>query len=569
MTQTEALDIMKTGANVFLTGEPGAGKTHSINRYVSYLRSNGIEPAITASTGIAATHIGGLTIHSWSGIGIKTELSKRDLDLIANNDKVAKRVKAARVLIIDEISMLPPHALNMVDAVCRKIKGNQESFGGLQIILVGDFFQLPPIMNQNNNQNQQNNLLDNLDARFAYGAEAWRRAQPAICYLHEQYRQEDEQFLNILKAIRANNFNNEHLSNLTKRQINYSQAPQGLPKLYSHNIDVDRVNEEMLNKLPGAMRSFNMTSQGPRHYVEILQRGCLSPDKLLLKVGASVMFTKNSQRGLFANGTLGVVDGFDFTNGYPVIKLKNNQKVIAEPATWMLEDRGETLASITQLPLRLAWAITVHKSQGMSLDGAIMDLTRVFEYGQGYVALSRVRSLSGLYLLGFNDRAFQVSPEVVVQDVNFKELSKNYLANSPDNLEKLQDDFIIKCGGQKGQALTKTFATNFKKPKIDTYKETLDLWRQGKNHEEIAEARNLGMATILAHLEKLFSQGKIKQVEFKRLISDELNKNLPEIHQVFLELDTDKLGPVHENFGGQFSYDDLRLARLLLKKGKN
>lgn len=158
MTQQEALTILKTGANVFLTGEPGAGKSHTINAYVRYLRNRGIEPAITASTGIAATHVGGMTIHSWSGIGIKDHLSAYDLDKIATSEYVVKRVHKTRVLIIDEISMLLPDMLDMVDSVCCAIKQSNEPFGGLQVVFVGDFFQLPPIEKEcHNGINQKNN----------------------------------------------------------------------------------------------------------------------------------------------------------------------------------------------------------------------------------------------------------------------------------------------------------------------------------------------------------------------------------------------------------------------------
>ncbi|MDO8518162.1 MAG: AAA family ATPase, partial [bacterium] len=145
MTQSEALTILKTGANVFLTGEPGAGKSHTVNEFTRGLRERGIEPAITASTGIAATHIGGMTIHSWSGIGIKRFLSQYDLDRIASTEHVVKRIRRTKILIIDEVSMLSPDTLGMVDAVCREVLQSSNAFGGLQVVLVGDFFQLPPI----------------------------------------------------------------------------------------------------------------------------------------------------------------------------------------------------------------------------------------------------------------------------------------------------------------------------------------------------------------------------------------------------------------------------------------
>src|SRR6185437_4780283 len=145
MTQAQALTILQTGANVFLTGEPGAGKSHTTRAYVAWLREHCLEPAITASTGIAATHIGGMTIHSWAGIGIKKSLSQYDLDRIASTEHVVKRVRRTKILIIDEVSMLGPETLGMVDAVCRTILSSSRPFGGLQVVLVGDFFQLPPI----------------------------------------------------------------------------------------------------------------------------------------------------------------------------------------------------------------------------------------------------------------------------------------------------------------------------------------------------------------------------------------------------------------------------------------
>src|SRR3989338_7680567 len=175
MTQDQALKILKTGANVFLTGEPGAGKTHTINNFVNYLRASDVEPAITASTGIAATHIGGMTIHSWSGIGIKTKLDKYDLDKIASSEYIAKSGHRTKVLIIDEIFMVSTGMLDMVDMVCREIKQSGQAFGGIQVVLVGDFFQLPPIVRRDDSAEKQNSLIGNSKNKpiFAYEGGAW------------------------------------------------------------------------------------------------------------------------------------------------------------------------------------------------------------------------------------------------------------------------------------------------------------------------------------------------------------------------------------------------------------
>jgi ATP-dependent DNA helicase PIF1 len=463
MTQDQALNILKTGANVFLTGEPGAGKTYTINSLVEYLRAHDIEPAITASTGIAATHIGGMTIHSWSGIGIKTNLDKYDLDKIASSEYVVRRIRKTRVLIIDEISMLSSNMLDMVDMVCREVKQNDEPFGGIQTILVGDFFQLPPIVKQSNEK--QNTLID--DAKntgiFAYESGAWERAKFVVCYLREQHRQDDMDFLSVLSGIRANNILSEHLEYIKMRQIKVDDMPENVTKLFSHNIDVDRVNNTELSKLEEQVRHFKMSASGHDKVVEVLKKGCLSPESLELKVGAVVMCTKNNPKEKFANGTLGVVIDFDEFNGYPIIKTKNGRKIVVEPMDWVVEENGKIRAQINQVPLRLAWAITVHKSQGMSMDAAVMDLSQVFEFGQGYVALSRVRNLSGLYLLGLNEHALKVHPDVLEKDIFFKNKSEEAVSVfgklAGNDLKKMHDNFVIACGGKIKKEVEKQVKT--------------------------------------------------------------------------------------------------------------
>ncbi len=454
MTQSQALSILKTGANVFLTGEPGSGKTHTVNEYAGYLRAHGIEPAITASTGIAATHIGGMTIHSWSGIGIKTALHEKDVREIAGHAHIVKRIGRARVLIIDEVSMLSSGTLSMVDAVCRAVKKNTKPFGGLQAVFVGDFFQLPPVMKREDNPGAgQSALLPETAGLFACDSSAWQEANPTACYLTEQYRQDDGHFLSLLSAIRRRAFGADHLRHIEARKTAQSEAPAGAPKLFAHNADVDRINGEMLATLKGEPREFAMRAHGPDALVFSLKKGCLSPEILSLKIGAAVMCTKNNPKERFVNGTLGMVEAFDELTGNPFIRARNGRRILVEPMEWSMEENGVPRARITQLPLRLAWAITVHKSQGMSLDEAVMDLSRVFEFGQGYVALSRVRRLSGLYMLGWNARAFEVHPEVCARDEVFRFSSASAEKTSaamPLVLRvKTEERFIAACGGKR------------------------------------------------------------------------------------------------------------------------
>ena len=441
MNQDEALNILKSGANVFLTGEPGSGKTHTVNGYVAWLRSHGIEPAITASTGIAATHIGGITIHSWSGIGIAQYLSAEDVDAIAGKEHVARRIMKSRILIIDEVSMLSGETLDMVDSVVREIYQSHEPFGGMQVICVADFFQLPPVSRGGRVSRPP----------FAFESPVWRALNLITCYLTEQHRQEDEIFLSALSSIRSGTADEESLVCFQDRVSSAGDIAAEIPRLYAHNVDVDRINTSALGTLPGAARTFTMTTQGGDVLVKALKRGCLSPETLLLKKDAVVMCTKNNPIHGFANGTLGTVIGFDPVSTYPVVKTKDGDILTIEPMEWVVEEGGRVRAKIVQVPLRLAWAMTIHKSQGMSMDAAAMDLSGVFEHGHGYVALSRVRSLQGLYLLGWNQRALAVHPLVSEKDMQFRQHSNDAEQAFADMNRKerrtMEDNFIRACGG--------------------------------------------------------------------------------------------------------------------------
>lgn len=424
MTQDEALAILKTGCNVFLTGEPGSGKSYVVGRYVSALRKDGVAVSVTASTGIAAAHIGGTTIHAWSGIGTRSQLSRADLDGISKNRRTADRVKKAKVLIIDEISMLSGSILAGVDECVRHLRKSSAPFGGLQLVLVGDFFQLPPIVRRDDRPPIYDDSQDTEDnSLFAYGSKCWRDLDLTVCYLTEQHRQQDAAFTELLGAIRSATIGQSHRELLARRKSSADTGQRSATRLYTHNLDVDRINLAELMKLPGEMRSFAMTTMGDQTLADGLKRGCLSPEKLDLKLHAKVMFTKNDPDGRFVNGTLGVITGFDPEEHYPVVETQNGSRIVVKRAEWKINEDEGVKAGIEQVPLRLAWAITIHKSQGMSLDAALIDLSNAFEYGQGYVALSRVRSLGGLHLLGWNEKALRVHPEALLKDAEFRRAS--------------------------------------------------------------------------------------------------------------------------------------------------
>lgn len=549
MTQAEALTILKTGANIYLTGSPGSGKTHTINEYIGWLRTSGIDPSITAATGIAATHVGGMTLHSWSGIGIAESLSRSDIDRIASKEHIAKRISRAKVLIIEEVSMLAASTFEMVDQICREVRRTEQPFGGLTVVLVGDFFQLPPVSR-------------NRDVVFAYASPLWRQLNPIICYLTEQYRQDDQDFLNVLSAIRSGDVDTLQYETLLSRKVESSEHPPEAPRLYSHNADVDQLNAKELEQLPGRKEQYRMTVKGKDTLVEALKRGCLSPEVLEVKEGAAVMFTKNSPQGKFVNGTLGTVVDFDSEN-LPIVETNEGTRVVAEPMEWQVEEDGKVKASVSQVPLRLAYAMTVHKSQGMSMDAAVMDLSKAFEYGQGYVALSRVRRLSGVYLMGLNQRALEVHPEILEKDRDFRVASEEAaatFAEMPDD-EKvaMQKKFVKAMGGAwmpEGTLLKKNTSQGLP----GRLAETLQAVRDSRSLSDVAKARGLTVSTVVKHLEELAEIGKLVRVDFVHLVPLSV---VDEIHEAFSEVNSEKLSPVFHALGGQHSFETIRLVRLM------
>ncbi len=414
MLQEEAFEILKRGDNVFLTGCAGSGKTHVLNRYIEFLKKKKIRVGITASTGIAATHLNGVTLHSFVGMGILNELSKSDLSKILKKRYLLKRLKKSEVLIIDEISMLSASSLNIADHIIRSFRKSEKPFGGMQVVLCGDFFQLPPIA-------KKTDLLSE-GSDFAYKSRAWKELNLKICYLSEQYRQKGKGLLLILNSIR-NNKVNENVLDLLNGRYNVSlDKDVKITKLYTHNINVDYINNEELKKLSGKTKTYHMKRKGSEKLAEILSKNLLAPKELNLKKNAIVMFVKNNLEKNYVNGTLGKV--IDFKDGNPVVKTMQGKKIEVFPEKWKIEEEGEIKAEVKQLPLRLAWAITVHKSQGMTLDFAEIDLSKSFEPGMGYVALSRVRSLEGIRLMGINENALKINEEILKKDKEFKKISQ-------------------------------------------------------------------------------------------------------------------------------------------------
>ncbi len=558
MNQSKALAILKSGRNVFLTGSAGAGKTYVLNQYINYLKEHKVGVAVTASTGIAATHMNGQTVHSWSGIGIRDEVSMKQLSNLKEKKYFRDKMDAVKVLVIDEISMLHRNQLELVNRVLKYFKGNQMAFGGIQVVFSGDFFQLPPIGNESESSRQ----------KFAFMSDAWLEAEPVICYLSEQHRQTENDLNLILNEIRSGEVTQKSIDLLESRVEFHPDEGEQETKLFTHNADVDRINQMHLEQIGSNSRFFKAVVKGNEALREMLKKSVLALENLELKAGAQVMFIKNNYEAGYVNGTLGRVTGFT-DKGNPLVKTFDNDLIEAKAETWAIEDEsGKPLASFIQIPLRLAWAITVHKSQGMTLDKAMIDLSRAFEQGQGYVALSRLRDLSGLKLRGLNQTALEVDELAMRADYRFRELS----AESDDSLEEkdLEKEFrgfIIYCGGitdkkelakQKEKLIQKG-----KAEKESTYQLTKKLVGQKLTLDEIVEKRGLGKGTILSHLIHIAETDPEIDLEIYRPDDHIFEKVKGALSQQARE-EKISLGKIYSDLGKKVSYDEIKQSLIFL-----
>ncbi len=559
MTQKEALEILKMGENVFLTGAAGSGKTYLLNEYIKFLRQNNVDVGITASTGIAATHMGGMTIHSWSGLGIRDALTEYDLEDLETKKYLQDRLTNTSVLIIDEISMLDHRRLDLVERIARHLKKSQLPFGGIQVILCGDFFQLPPI-----------HKTGEPETFFSYRSEAWRKLNLKICYLEEQHRHKDDKFIKILNGIRKNFLSEESLGHLKSRMPTHAghnaeiKSAVEPTKLHTHNMDVDSINESELNKLPGELNVFSMETKGRGPLVEALKKSCLAPETLRLKMGARVMFVKNNFENGYANGTLGKVIALDMSG--PKIMTTTGKIITPEKVSWIVEEEGKRKAEIMQFPLRLAWAITVHKSQGMSLDAVEVDLSKSFERGMGYVALSRVRSLEGLRLVGLNKNALEVRGDILEFDEELKDSSKHdekWLNSLSDkDVEEKQKEFLKKIAPEG------THGKKIKLRRISPIDETKNMLKEGMGLKEILEHKGVKLGTILDHIEKIIE--KDPQFDISHLRSEVSSGKFKKAYMTFRELFGSNrdllLSPIKNELGEGYTYEELRIVRLFVKK---
>ncbi|XP_064311385.1 ATP-dependent DNA helicase PIF1 [Phalacrocorax carbo] len=398
--QEAVLGAVRSGKSIFFTGCAGTGKSFLLKKIVGSLPPK--STYATASTGVAACHIGGTTLHAFAGIGSGKAPLEQCIQL-AERPGVRQHWLACQHLIIDEISMVDGKFFDRLEAVARAVRKRDEPFGGIQLIICGDFLQLPPVCKANE------------ETKFCFQAKSWRKCIHINMELTEVWRQTDKTFVSLLSAVRLGRCTEEVTRLLMQTAANRSERDGILAtRLCTHKDDVAITNERCLQQLSGELYTFGALDSDPM-LVKLIDAQCPVGGRVELKLGAQVMLAKNLDvsQGL-VNGARGVVVGFESEQkGLPKVRFLCGVTQVIKMEKWVFKGPSGVYLSRQQLPLKLAWAISIHKSQGMSLDCVEISLSRVFESGQAYVALSRARSLAGLRVLDFDPKVVRADPSVL------------------------------------------------------------------------------------------------------------------------------------------------------------
>lgn len=424
--QRACIDAVLRGESVFITGPGGTGKSYILDILYREFKAIGKTITVTAMTGCAAILIGShaKTLHSWAGIGLGRDTLSNIVQAIHKNGRKKKNWKKTDCLVIDEVSMMTPQLLSLLDDVGKSVrKCYTKPFGGLQLVFVGDFYQLPPVCKGGDKMN------------FAFESPIWKQVVEKTYVLSQIHRQKNPVFQKVLGEARVGELSEESYQILLERKaLSWKGKAIRPTMLFTRNDDINTINRSYLDKLIGEEKVFTATTEAPPgmspvdvgYQVQRLDKDAPYEPILSLKVGAQVMLLAQlydereddkgrpykSPIGGLVNGSRGVVVEFTAHGGNPVVKFMNGRTVIVRENEWTSDDT-ESAVKRKQIPLRLAYALTIHKAQGASLDSALIDVgSATFEYGQAYVALSRVRSLEALYVHDIERSAFRVHPAV-------------------------------------------------------------------------------------------------------------------------------------------------------------
>ncbi|XP_011499920.1 PREDICTED: ATP-dependent DNA helicase PIF1 [Ceratosolen solmsi marchali] len=395
--QSRILQCVLSGKNIFFTGSAGTGKSFLLKKIVSALPPD--VTMVTASTGVAACHIGGITLHQFAGIGLGMGTMERCKQIVSKS-VAGTNWRKIKHLIIDEISMVDGDYFDKIEAVARFVRNSEKPFGGIQLILCGDFFQLPPVSKRDEK------------VKFCFQSQAWNKCIHINFELRTVHRQTDQKFINILNKVRVGQVTDE-ISEVLKSTSKQKIEIGGIlaTRLCSHINEANEINETQLNKLSGISKVY-MAQNSDESMMKILDQQLSVPNKLILKVGAQVMLLKNLNvnKGL-VNGARGVV--VQFEDDIPVVHFRTSSNYKVKMEKWSIKVAGGAIVYRKQIPLKLAWAFSIHKSQGLTLDCVEMSLARVFDAGQAYVALSRAQSLQTLRVLDFSAQQVWANKEVL------------------------------------------------------------------------------------------------------------------------------------------------------------
>jgi ATP-dependent exoDNAse (exonuclease V) alpha subunit len=398
--QALALELLESGENVFLTGGAGSGKSHLIRTFTGQNSSKSASKLfpILASTGAAAVLIGGRTFHSFFGLGIMEGGLEATVRKAANDRRVMKRVSDIEGFILDEVSMIPAAAFEAAELITRAARGSSLPWGGLRVIVVGDFAQLPPVTRTGTRD-------------WAFKSSAWLESGFQIQMLTHNHRVEDREFLDVLADARVGKVT-ERVSEFLNEHVRHHDPDDKATRLFPRRDQSENFNLSELKQINEEATVIDSIYLGESRYIESLQKQAPIPNQLVLKPGCKVLFLQNDPQKRWVNGTRGTVVNIA-PDKITVEKDGSHRDLAVEKTMFSLMDaEGQVKASVLNFPLSLAYATTIHKSQGATLDELWVDLSRLWEPGHAYVALSRLKSASGLRVLGWSPKSFVVDPMV-------------------------------------------------------------------------------------------------------------------------------------------------------------